>query len=56
MEWLITLQRWLYGGMAETRRSTTDLSGLPLLVGLSFVFGIVHTCMPGAKRHQPFVD
>ena len=47
MEWLITLQRWLYGGMAETMRSTTDLSGLPSLVGLSFVFGIVHAFMPG---------
>jgi ABC-type nickel/cobalt efflux system permease component RcnA len=56
MEWLITLQRWLHGGMAETMRSTTDLSGLPLLVGLSFVFGIVHAFMPGAKRHQPFAD
>jgi nickel/cobalt transporter (NicO) family protein len=47
MEWLITLQRWLYGGMAESMGSTTDFSGLPMLVGLAFVFGIVHAFMPG---------
>jgi nickel/cobalt exporter len=47
MDWLITMQRWLYGGMAEGMRSTTDLSGLgPLLVG-AFLFGIVHALMPG---------
>jgi hypothetical protein len=42
MEWLITLQRWLYGGMAESMRSTTDLSGLPILVGLALVFETLH--------------
>ena len=47
MDRLIALQRWLYGGMAESMRSTADVSGLPLLVGLSFVFGMVHAFMPG---------
>jgi hypothetical protein len=41
VDWLIELQRWLYGGMAETMGVATDASGLPMLMGLAFVFGIV---------------
>lgn len=47
MDWLIAIQRWLYGGMAESMRSATDMTGLPALVSLAFLFGIVHALMPG---------
>lgn len=47
VDWLIAIQRWLYGGMAEGMRSTVDLSGLPTLVAAAFLFGIVHAFMPG---------
>jgi nickel/cobalt exporter len=47
MDWLIAIQRWLYGGMAEGMRATVDLSGLPTLMGAAFLFGIVHAFMPG---------
>lgn len=47
MDWLIAIQRWLYGGMAESMRSASDLSGLPALMSLAFLFGIVHALMPG---------
>ena len=38
---------WLYGGMAEGMRSTADLSGLPKLMAAAFLFGNVHSLMPG---------
>ena len=47
MDYLITIQRWLYGGMAEGMRAATDLTGLPTLVAAAFLFGIVHAFMPG---------
>lgn len=47
MDWLILLQRWLYGGMAESMRTTTDVTSLATLIGAAFVFGIVHAFMPG---------
>jgi nickel/cobalt transporter (NicO) family protein len=47
MDWLIAIQRWLYGGMAQGLRSATDLTGLPALLSLAFLFGIVHALMPG---------
>ena len=47
VDWLIAIQRWLYGGMAEGMRSTADLSGLPMLMAAAFLFGIVHAFMPG---------
>ena len=47
MDWLIAIQRGLYGGMAEGMRSATDLSGLPTLMAAAFLFGIVHAFMPG---------
>ena len=47
MDWLIAAQRWLYGGMAETMRSASDLNGLPYLMVMAFVFGIIHAFMPG---------
>src|SRR5436190_21227962 len=47
MDALIGVQRWLYGGMADSLRSTTDLTGLPTLIGAAFLFGIVHAFMPG---------
>lgn len=47
MDWLIAIQRWLYGGMAEGMRTATDMAALPALVSLAFLFGIVHALMPG---------
>lgn len=47
MDWLIAIQRWLYGGMAEGMRGTVDLSGLPTLMAAAFLFGVVHAFMPG---------
>lgn len=47
MDWLIAAQRWLYGGMAETMRSASDVNGLPYLIVMAFVFGIIHAFMPG---------
>lgn len=47
MDWLIAIQRWLYGGMAESMRSATDMTGLPALMSLAFLFGVVHALMPG---------
>lgn len=47
MDWLIAIQRWLYGGMAEGMRSATDITGLPALMWLAFLFGMVHAFMPG---------
>jgi hypothetical protein len=49
VDWLIELQRWLYGGMAETMGVATDASGLPMLMGLAFVFGIVQTSITGTS-------
>jgi nickel/cobalt transporter (NicO) family protein len=47
VDWLIAAQRWLYGGMAETMRSASDVNGLPYLMAMAFVFGIIHAFMPG---------
>jgi hypothetical protein len=47
VDWLIAIQRWLYGGMADGMRSTVDPSGLPTLMAAAFLFGIVHAFMPG---------
>ena len=47
MDWLITIQRWLYGGMSDGMRMTTDMSGLPVLMAGAFLFGMVHALMPG---------
>ena len=47
MDILIAMQRWLYGGMADGMRTTTDLTGLPTLMAMAFLFGIVHASMPG---------
>jgi nickel/cobalt exporter len=47
IDWLIAIQRWLYGGMAEGMRSTVDVTGLPTLMAAAFLFGIVHAFMPG---------
>lgn len=47
MEYLIDLQRWLYGGLSSGMKSTDDMSGLPALVGAAFIFGMVHALMPG---------
>ena len=47
MDWLIAAQRWLYGGMAESMRSTSDMHGLPSLIAIAFVFGTLHALMPG---------
>jgi hypothetical protein len=42
MDTLIAVQRWLYGGMADGMRSTTDLTDLPTLIAAAFLFGVVH--------------
>ena len=47
MNWLIEIQRWLYGGMSDGMKSTVDVSGLPALMGAAFLFGMVHALMPG---------
>ena len=47
VDWLIAAQRWLYGGLAETMRSASDLNGLPYLILMAFVFGMIHALMPG---------
>src|SRR5262249_4339630 len=47
MDWLIGVQRWLYGGMAERMRSASDMHDLPSLIALAFAFGTMHAFMPG---------
>jgi ABC-type nickel/cobalt efflux system permease component RcnA len=47
MDWLISIQRWLYGGMAEGVRSASDIASLATLIGAAFIFGMVHAFMPG---------
>ena len=47
MDWLVAIQTWLYGGMAEQMRSAGDMSQLPPLLAMAFLFGIVHALMPG---------
>jgi nickel/cobalt transporter (NicO) family protein len=47
MDWLIAAQGWLYGGLAETMRSASDLNSLAYLMVMAFVFGIIHALMPG---------
>src|SRR5690348_8865552 len=47
MNWLMAVQRWLYSGMAENMQQATNLSGLPTLTALAFLFGVVHALMPG---------
>ena len=47
MNWLIAIQKWLYGGMSEGLRSTVDVSGLLPMMAAGFVFGMVHALMPG---------
>jgi nickel/cobalt transporter (NicO) family protein len=47
MSWLIELQRWLYGGMAEGLKSADHISALPALLASAVVFGALHALMPG---------
>lgn len=47
MEWLISIQHWLYGGMADGMRSAADTTSLIALVASAFLFGVVHAFMPG---------
>lgn len=47
MDWLIEIQRWLYGGMSDGIRATDDVAGLAALMGAAFFFGMVHALMPG---------
>jgi nickel/cobalt transporter (NicO) family protein len=46
-DWLINVQRWLYGGMTHGIKTADDVSGLPALMAAAFVFGMVHALMPG---------
>jgi len=47
VDWVIGAQHWLYGGMAESMRSATDIDGLPALIAVAFAFGMMHALMPG---------
>lgn len=47
MDWLIAIQKWLYGGMSQGMKAAEDISGLPALMGAAFLFGMVHALMPG---------
>jgi hypothetical protein len=43
MEWLIAaVQRWLYGGMAESCTPQPTPRVYRALIALAFMFGIVH--------------
>ncbi len=46
-DWLIDLQGWLYGGMAEGLKSAHDVSALPALLASAVLFGALHALMPG---------
>ncbi len=47
MSWLIELQHWLYGGMAEGLKSAEQVSALPALLASAVLFGALHALMPG---------
>jgi nickel/cobalt transporter (NicO) family protein len=47
MSWLIKLQGWLYGGMAEGLKSADHINALPALLASAVVFGALHALMPG---------
>jgi ABC-type nickel/cobalt efflux system permease component RcnA len=47
MSWLIQLQGWLYGGMAEGLKSAEHIGALPALLASAVVFGALHALMPG---------
>lgn len=47
MSWLIDLQGWLYGGMAEGLKSAHDVAALPALLASAVLFGALHALMPG---------
>ena len=47
MRWLIELQHWLYGGMAEGLKSAEDVTALPALLVSAVLFGALHALMPG---------
>ncbi len=47
MSWLIELQHWLYGGMAEGLQSAEQVSALPALLASAVLFGALHALMPG---------
>lgn len=47
MQWLIDLQRWLYGSMAAGLKAGEDFSTLPVLLASAVLFGSVHAFMPG---------
>lgn len=46
-DWLIAMQRWLYGGMSDGIKSTVGISGLPGLMGAALLFGVAHALTPG---------
>ena len=41
MQWLIDLQRWLYGSMAAGLKAGEDFSTLPVLLASAVLFGSV---------------
>ncbi|MDZ4736334.1 MAG: hypothetical protein SGJ07_08280 [Rhodospirillaceae bacterium] len=47
MDWLASAQRWLYSGLADGIGGTATPGDVPALIGLAFVFGALHTFMPG---------
>lgn len=47
MQWLIELQHWQYGGMAQGLKSAGDVTALPALLASAVLFGALHALMPG---------
>lgn len=47
MNYLVELQRWLYGGMWQGMNATTEISAVPAFMAGAFVFGMIHALMPG---------
>jgi ABC-type nickel/cobalt efflux system permease component RcnA len=47
IEDLVSVQRWLYQGMASGMKEAGDLDSLLALLALAFAFGAIHALMPG---------
>jgi|APThiThiocy_cv2_1041547.scaffolds.fasta_scaffold55925_2 ABC-type nickel/cobalt efflux system permease component RcnA len=46
-QWLLAIQRWLYGGIWTNLETSVDVSGVLALLGGAFVFRVVHALIPG---------
>jgi nickel/cobalt exporter len=49
MDTIFDLQHWLYAGALDALKglNSTGLAGLPMLIGASFGFGMLHALLPG---------